>query len=303
MGKKISCYTRARESCLLILNALIQQSKLRFILIIRKFWLFTVFSMSFHFVCLKLGGDTMTGKVKTDGCRDVDDFRDCIKACFSKALNFIEPYQLHLFDPEGSTEIDPQTLMGDLQEIPRKPMVVTVSELHRCSPRQQQYKPLSSAASCQKYLDALADRISYFYDFYYKHGTPTIGDVLAAKDGQVGRPKGKISKQKWWDYGVLDGTKLTYVPLPSRLTSEKWDVLRYLNRKTTGRIHDAKLPRDSDDQPYVIVSHDDFVEPQFVAAVKDIALDLGVVDAEEELIVKDELQLPVRSFSGYGSPH
>jgi hypothetical protein len=259
--------------------------------------------MSFRFVCLQLGADTMTRKVKTDGCRDVDDFRDCIKACFPKHLKHFAPYELHLFDPEGSTEIDPQTPMGDLLEIPGKPMVVTVSELPRCPRRQQQYKRLSTAASCRKYLDALAAKISKEYDFYCKQRNPTIGDVLAAKDGQVGRPKRKISRRKWWDYRVVNGIPRTSVPLPSLLTREKWDVLRYLNTKTSVRIHDAELPRDGNDQPYVIVSHDDFAEAQFVSAVKDIAVDIGVVAAHEKFIVKDELQLSVSSSSESGSPH
>ena len=50
--------------------------------------------------------------------------------------------------------------------------------------RQERYKKMSVEASCRKYLDALALRLSSYYEFNHRHesGT-TIGDVLAAKDG------------------------------------------------------------------------------------------------------------------------
>ncbi len=48
---------------------------------------------------------------------------------------------------------------------------------------------MSTEASCGKYLDALAIEIYFDYDFPKTYKKPTMGDVLAARDGQFGKPK------------------------------------------------------------------------------------------------------------------
>ena len=82
-----------------------------------------------HFIQLKLGDRIYKDQVSTTGCSYVADFRAAIKAQFPKQLKGYEANELVLFQPDGNTEIDPETLVTDLKEIPWKPMVVTVEEL------------------------------------------------------------------------------------------------------------------------------------------------------------------------------
>ena len=85
--------------------------------------------MTLHFIKLKLGSKTYKDQVSTEGCSYVADFRAAIKKKFSPFLDSFTAIQLTLFQPDGTTEIDPQTSVDDLKEIPWKPMVVTVDEL------------------------------------------------------------------------------------------------------------------------------------------------------------------------------
>ncbi len=85
--------------------------------------------MTLHFVRLILGDKTYRAKVSTEGCSDVDDFRGAIKIKLSPLLDSYATAQLTLLQPDGITEIDPETPVSELKEIPSKPMVVTVDEL------------------------------------------------------------------------------------------------------------------------------------------------------------------------------
>ena len=85
--------------------------------------------MTLHFVNLTLGTKTYKDKVSTEGCDDVSDFRGAIKNKFSPLLDSYATAQLTLLQPDGTSQIDPETPVTNLKEIPRKPMVVTVLEL------------------------------------------------------------------------------------------------------------------------------------------------------------------------------
>ena len=68
-------------------------------------------------------------------------------------------------------------------------MVVTVEELPIPTPtgstkKQLNYKGMSTEASCRKFLDALAIKIYFEYDFPTSYKKPTMGDVLAAKNAK-----------------------------------------------------------------------------------------------------------------------
>ena len=123
--------------------------------------------MTLHFIQLKLEKKTYKAQVSTDGCYYVDDFKGAIRASPQLPIgNGI----ISLFQPDGNTEIDPETLVTDLKEIPWKPMVVTVEELpipvpKSSSKKQFTYKGMSTEASCCKYLNALAIEIYFEYDF------------------------------------------------------------------------------------------------------------------------------------------
>ena len=151
-------------------------------------------------------------------------------------------YQLTLFQPDGTTEIDPKTFVDDLKEITWKPMVVTVEELPTPAPtgsskKQLVYKGTTTEASCIKYLNALAIAFFIEYDFPKKYGKPTMGDVLAAFRG---KQEQTIPGVTWWDYRQNDGLPLTNEPLSSRLTAKQRKTLEKLNRKTSDRMHDVQ---------------------------------------------------------------
>jgi hypothetical protein len=260
-----------------------------------------------HFIQLKLGNKSYKAQVSTDGCSYVDDFKGAIKTKLHHLLAAYDAAQLTLFQPDGTTEIDPETLVTDLKEIPWKPMVVTVEELPIPAPsgsskKQLKYKGMSTEASCRKYLDALAIEIYFDYDFPKTYKKPTMGDVLAARDGQFGKPKEEVKGVAWWDYKKENGIQLTNTPLPSLLSVQQWEMLKSLNRDTTKRIHDAQLPRTSSQKPFIVLPHTKFTKTEYVDALKSIAAIIGVVPTEDDLIVKDESDLSGSSSSEFGSP-
>ena len=263
--------------------------------------------MTLHFIQLALGNRTYKDKVSTEGCSDVADFKDAIKKKFSPLVDSYSTVQLTLFRPDGITEIDPETLVADLKEIPWKPMVVTVEELPIPAPsgsskKQLSYKGMSTEASCRKYLDALAIAFFIEYEFPKNYGKPTMGDVLAAFRGKQGKREQTIPGATWWDYRENDGIRLANEPLSSRITAKQWKTLEKLNRKTSDRIHDARLPLTTNQKPFIILPHDDFLDKETVGELKSIAAIIGVVSTESDFIVKDEFDLSGSSSSESGSP-
>jgi hypothetical protein len=75
--------------------------------------------------------------------------------------------------------------------------------------------------------------------------TREILHVLKAKDGTEGTD---------WEYRIKRKKQLTLIPLPDMYSKEDWDELRYLNRVTTLRIHDALLPTTCQGKPFIILS-------------------------------------------------
>ena len=146
---------------------------------------------------------------------------------------------------------------------------------------------MSVEASCRKYLDALARKIALNYDFNTEYSTPTMGDVLKAKDGVEGRD---------WGYALKWGKKVCNVPLPDLYSTEEWNELKSLNKSTTLRIHDGVLPTTREGKQFIILSHDDFKQER-VDRLKRIATIVDVVFSENDLIVKEESALSGSSGS------
>ena len=139
--------------------------------------------MPLHFIKLQLGNKKYKDQVSTEGCTYVADFKSAIKKKLSPDLDSYAPHHIILCQPDGITEIDPETLVTDLAEIPWKPMVVTVDELPipasiSSSKKQLTYKGMSTEASCRKYLDALAVEFSFEYDFPKTYKNLTIYSLL-----------------------------------------------------------------------------------------------------------------------------
>ena len=141
---------------------------------------------------------------------------------------------------------------------------------------------MSTEASCRKYLDAIANKIYVSYTFTKKYGNPTMGDLLAAKDGREGDT---------WEYRTYKRQKLATKPLPDVFSMAEWEILSTLNADTTQRIHDAQLPLTSSQKPYVIIPHSKFTITEYVGSLKRIAAIADVVFEEDDLVVKDESDL------------
>ena len=226
--------------------------------------------MTLHFVKLKLGNKTFgPTKVSTEGCSDVDDFKSAIKSKFSPYLDSFTAIQLTLFQPDGSTEIDPETLVTDLAEIPWKPMVVTVDELPIPAPsgsskKQLTYKGLGVEASCRKYFDALARKLALFYRFKWAQGYyPTFGDVLFAyqKNDWNFQMQYQTEEERTDESGftqVAAPVPILSVRLPDLFDADEWVKLKEWNQKTNSRIHDADLPKTSTGKYFVIIPHVDY---------------------------------------------
>jgi hypothetical protein len=99
--------------------------------------------MTLHFIQLTLGNKTYKRQVSSANCTYVDDFKDAIKSKFSPYLDSFTAIQLTLFQPDGITEIDPETPVTDLNEIPWSPLVVTVEELPTLAPPGSSKKQLT----------------------------------------------------------------------------------------------------------------------------------------------------------------
>ena len=239
--------------------------------------------MTLHFVQLVMSSQNYRQKVSTEGCSNVSDFRCAIKNKYSHLLSSYSAVQLTLFQPDGTTEIDPETSVTDLKEIPGEPMVVTVDEFTvrafvESSKKRPTYRGMSTEMSCMKYLDAIASKTFLVYDFSNVYRMPTMGDLLAAKDGQEGVT---------WHYRKIGEEQLTTTPLPSLFSMAEWNILKTLHAEAMHKIYDARLPQTSNQKQYIIIPHSEFAT-EYVESLKHIAAIAGVVVEEDDLIVKDE---------------
>jgi len=88
-----------------------------------------------HIIKLLLGNKQFTAKVSTEGCSDVFDVKKALKKEFPALLHSYDSAQLTLFDADGTTQIDPETTIDKLKEVPWKPMIVKVEEVEQPAPQ------------------------------------------------------------------------------------------------------------------------------------------------------------------------
>ena len=110
---------------------------------------------------------------------------DLLKQC-KKELLFLygqlPPGELSLSTTADGAPLQPDDPIP-AQNTAKSPLFINVADT---SPllkpfRQERYKKLSVEASCRKYLDAIATKLSSFYEFDYRYKEgPTIGDIFAA---------------------------------------------------------------------------------------------------------------------------
>ncbi|KAL5032786.1 hypothetical protein RTP6_000840 [Batrachochytrium dendrobatidis] len=225
-----------------------------------------------------------TNRKSTEGCADVDDFRAAIKNKFPHLLN--------------------ETLVTDLKEILWSPLVVTVKELPIKTPissskKQLIYKGLDVEASCRKYLDAIAKKLSLFYQFKWGQDNdsnyPTFGDVLFAYQTNawdfIYRRQSYAERTDESEFTQVS-TRAPILPvrLPDLFDADEWKQLQEWNQKTDIRIHDAKLRQTSSGKDIIIIPHDDYNQTT-ISFFKTIGVKAQLYIDESKLEVKDESDL------------
>jgi hypothetical protein len=250
---------------------------------------------------------TFIDLVSFDGCTYVSEFLKDIKKEAQLAIPSKTPITLYL--PDGTTEIKPTDTiksLGDAGKDADAPLVVKTTAVGKSS-RLVTTRKMSVEASCRKYLDALAFKLSTYYVFKRKSKAgATFGDVLEAIK------IGKKDKKPRWSY-ILEtdsyeqedengdmvqinaGDPLLPIPLPSLFTTDEWDKLRALNKSTTTRIHSATLPTTSNGKAYVIIPHSEFNE-EMVSFLKNVGVKATLFSSPDDLEVKDEDFLSDSSF-------
>jgi hypothetical protein len=214
--------------------------------------------------------------------------------------------------PDGTSQIDPETPVTDLTEIPWKPMVVTVLELPipafiGSSKKQLTYKGLGVEASCRKYFDALARKLALFYRFKWAQGYyPTFGDVLFAyqKNDWNFQMQYQTEEERTDESGftqVAAPVPILSVRLPDLFDADEWVKLKEWNQKTNSRIHDADIPKTSTGKYFVIIPHADYNQGT-IEFFKTIGVKGQLYDNGSKLEVKDEDDLSGSSSSESGSP-
>jgi hypothetical protein len=149
--------------------------------------------------------DSYPVKVPAQHCSDVDDFLEACKKKLAPSLDSISIAFMCLSTsertlkrseaiPEHNTE-DTALIVTTIEETGicyfyLSPLLTYVRTVIRSVKKQRPHKEMSVEASCQKFLDALAYRISNLYNFQVAiRNCPTIGDVFSAYD--------KEDKEDW----------------------------------------------------------------------------------------------------------
>jgi hypothetical protein len=254
---------------------------------------------------------TSADAVSLSPCSVVVQFRDAVKTKHSNKLSSFDAADLLVYKnktafdkrnasvDEGKVEpLDPTESLGLLGSKEDKLIVaVPLSTSSSLKPfRQKRCKAMSVEASCRKYLDAIALKLSSFYEFDYKHDSgPTIGDVFTAKDGVEGDDwsfrRAKKNYQRLGADGftveIRKGQSLTNIKLPDIYTTEEWKKIKKFNYNTSERIHSGNLPSLSNGRPYIVIPHAEFT-PEMISFLKTIGVKASLFSSPEVLEVKDE---------------
>lgn len=249
-------------------------------------------------------------QVPTKDCDNVDDFIKAIKKELPKQLGDYDPSLITLHLTKDGPALEPDDALP-AQNTKQTALVVTVppSAAPSSGPlmkagRQKTLKKMSVEASCRKFLDAVAVKLSTLYWFPKAHnGGPSIGDVLHAVFPPAQRDDEEDEGPLWsfqteqkthWRTNsdgfrtkIKRGDALTTVPLPDVFTPDEWTELRKFNRKTTDRVHDGLLPTLSDGRPYIVLPHADY-SPEMVEFLQNIGFKAHILSDPSRLVVKDE---------------
>ncbi len=253
--------------------------------------------MTRHFVRLTIANKTFQPtQVSTDGCSNVADFRHAIKNKCPNLLAAYDAAQLKLFQPDGKTEIDPQTLVSDLKEIPWKPMVVTVEELPRnvstrSSKKHVACREFNAGLTCIKFLDAIARNFALIYDFKWGRNNdrsyPIFDDVLFAYENNAWEYRHSERTNEPGVTQVTTPVPRRDVPLPEYFDKADWVQLKSLSQKINNKIYDGNVPTTPTGKYCVIVPHADYND-ETISCLKAVGVKGFLLPDESKLEVKDE---------------
>ena len=236
--------------------------------------------------------------VSTEGCSNLDEIRSAIKKKLTPHLDRYAISRLALFTSDQQGEISSERAVLSWQNFKNSPsnrLIVKIDEYpsdprRRRSRKQLIYKKAAGCASCRKLLDSIAASMWDKFTFEKTYNSPTIGDVLYAKDGPEGEK---------WGYRSKNGQQMSYTSLPAMFSPEDWLCLKKLNSLTSERIHDARLPRTSIKRPFVILPHEKFATAGYIQRIMRIVTQAKILKKGETLIVKDDSILSESSDSEY----
>ncbi len=236
-------------------------------------------------------------QVPAEGCKNVDDLTKAIKKELAPKLDQFSSDDITLHLTVDSLPLECDLSLVSIASRPefvntaKFPLIVKVHLPQVLPPpaisatgssrKQIDYREICIEFSCIKYLDAIANELYRLYDFDKTLEVVTMSDLLAAKDGQQGKPITSTLDVAWWDY-----RKVGEVPLPEVYTPEEWDVLESLNRETIEKIYDGVLIRNSSQKPVVVLPHSMFTN-DIVESVKRMAAMIGT----DDLVVMHESEL------------
>jgi hypothetical protein len=243
--------------------------------------------------------------VSTEGCTYIAQFLDAIRQRPQVAIPKDSAISLYQVKDGQEVEIDVGDSPADyLNENARKnPLIVKTAAVTKSS-RLVTTRKMSVEASCRKYLDAIAMKLSSFYEFDYRYKEgPTIGDVLQAKNGLEGKDwkfrRAINTHYQTDDEGftveIRKGQPLRSNKLPDLYTPDEWDKISKFNKNTTKRVHNGNLPQLSNGKPYIIIPHSEFTE-EMISFLKNIGVKASLFSSPDDLEVKDEDLLSDSSF-------
>ncbi|KAJ3202072.1 hypothetical protein HDU67_000823 [Dinochytrium kinnereticum] len=254
---------------------------------------------------------TSADNVSVASSGDVADFREAVYLKNSSLLTGITSSQLLVYKnkaafdkrnaaiDDGKKEpLDPTESL-DLLGSNEGMLIVAVPSLTSSSLkpfRQKRYKAMSVEASCRRYLDAIALKLASLYEFDYKYDTgPTIGDVLAVKDGvedddwsfRRARKNYQRLDADFFMVEIRKGQPLTNVKLPDIYTTDEWESMKKFNYNASERILNGSLPSLSNGRPYIVIPHAEFT-PEMISLLKTIGVKAKLFHSPDVLEIKDE---------------
>ena len=109
-----------------------------------------------HFVQLKLGSESFEpSKISTEGCSDVDDFKESIKAKFSKKLVPYDAYELSIFEADGTTKISPMESIDQLSDMKMSLVAVVVVVVEPLEPQEVEAAEKAAISITRHHQDSL----------------------------------------------------------------------------------------------------------------------------------------------------